>query len=408
VQRANRALTWMNEHQNADGSWSGWSGPDPGATCDAVLAYAAAGFDPNTVSGSPASAMDYLSATVSSFVTKTADSAGKLALAVEAAGRDAHDFGSVNIVHVLTNTWYSPTLGAFGDANNSWHQAFAILGLVAAGESTPVSATQTLTGLQDSDDGSWVDAWGFSKPDSTGLVLQALIAAGVPATDTSVVSGVLFLQNEQNDQGSWSFFGSPSANTTAYAMQGLLAAGEDLFAARWLKDGHNPYAALAALQKADGPFASAGFDNGLATWQAVPALLGKHYPLSPAGLAPFVSVNRGPDPDRIVAADPRAMWGNSVDVVIPFGSDLNGNGSVELDWCVSGETLWMTDITVYRADGYYTATLPLTRPVTYEFRATFTDVDDGVQYGTKITDTATTQLIPLEPYSVYLPLVLKQ
>jgi len=406
VQRANRALTWMNELQNPDGSWpTGGFGHPAGPTCDAVLAYAAAGFDPDTVvaSGSATSAMDYLSATASTFVYLDTASAGKLAVAVEAAGGDAYDFGGVNIVHVLTNTWYSPTLGAFGNANDSWHQAFAILGLAAAGESIPISATQTLTGLQNPD-GSWTDAWGYDKPGSTGLVLQALIAAGVPATDTSVVSGTLSLQNEQNTQGGWDAFGSPSANSAAYAMQGLLAAGEDLVSAKWLKGGHSPYNALLDLQKSDGPFAFGTTDDFFSTRQAVPALLGVHYPLSHT-LASFASVNRGPDPDRMVAASPRASWGNSVDVVIPFGSDLDADGSVTLDWRVSGEPSWVTGTTVHRADGCYTATLPITRPVAHDFRVTFTDPED-VQYETEITDTVALTTT-LEPYYAYLALVFK-
>jgi len=414
-QRANRALTWMNEQQNADGSWSGWLGPDPGATCDAVLAYAAAGFAPDSVkaSGSDVSAMDYLSATASSYVTKSADSAGKLALVVESAGGDAHGFGGVNIVHVLTSTHYSPAMGAFGVPTNTWHQAFAIVGLAAAGETIPVSATQTLASLQQSD-GGWKYDFGpwssTSDPDSTGIALQALISAGVLPTDSSVVSGTLFLQNQQDGQGSWGSWGSPSANSTAYAMQGLLAAGEDLLAGKWLKDGHSPYDALAAFQKHDGPFAVAGSDNGLATWQAVPALLGVHYPFTPAVLVPFSGVLRGPDPDRMVAVPPRATWGNSVDVIIPFGSDLNASGNVELDWRVQGATAWTTGTTVYRADGYYTATLPLTLPVVYEFQATFED-PNGVQYGTGTSGTVllpTDTPVTLEPYYTYLPIVLKQ
>jgi hypothetical protein len=388
TQRALRALTWMNEQQNADGSWSGWAGPDPGATCDATLAYAAAGFDPDTVmaSGSVTSAMDYLSSTASVYVNNGPDSAGKLALAVEAAGRDAHDFGGVDIVYVLTNTWYSPALGAFGVPTNTWHQAFAILGLTSAGEATPVSATQTLTGLQQPD-GGWkydLGPWSFaSDPDSTGLALQALVAAGVPATNTSIVSGVLYLENQQNIYGSWSSWGSPSANSTAYAMQGLLAAGEDLEANEWLKDGHSPYDGLAALQRVDGPFVAGGSDSGMATWQAVPALLGVHYPLSTSGLAPFVGVNRGPDPDRIVACPPRGTLGGSIDVAIPFGSDLDVDGVVTFTWRLNSGT-WSTPI-VHRADGYYTATIPGHQAGVYDLRAIFSD-PDGVRSGVSLLD----------------------
>jgi len=409
TQRANRALTWMNEQQNGDGSWSFFGAPDPGATCDAVLAYAAAGFDPDSVTASDSvtSALDYLSATASSYVTQSSDSAGKLALAVEAASGDAHNFGGENVINVITNTWYSPTLGAFGVPTNTWHQAWAMLGLAAAGESVPVSATQTLTGLQQSDGGWKYDLsqawWNTTGPDNTGLALQALIAAGVPATDTSVVSGVLFLQDQQNDQGSWSSGGSSSANSTAYAMQGLLAVGEVLTADKWLKGGHSPYNALASLQKSDGPFAQAEDDDTLATLQAVPALLGVHHPFTHA-LKPFAVVQCGPDPDRMVIAPPRVTWGNSVDVIVPFGSDLNGDSKIELKWRSIDSSTWITD-TIHRADGYYTATLPITTLATYDFAFTFSD-SDKIQTTSDLTDTIT-QNIALEPHIVYLPLVVK-
>jgi hypothetical protein len=358
--------------------------------------------------GGVTSAMDYLSATASSFVTKSADSAGKLALAVAVVGGNARDFGGVDVVSVLTETWYSPTLNGFGVPTNTWHQAWAILGLAAAGEPVPVSAAQTLAALQQADGGWKYDLtsawWNTTDPDNTGLALQALIAAGVAPTDTRVVSGVLFLQDQQNAQGSWDGWGSPSANSTAYAIQGLLAAGEDLEAARWLKGGHTPYDGLAAFQKTDGPFAQGGMDNSLATWQAVPALLGAHYPFSRA-LTTFTGVNRGLDPDRVVIASPRASWGESVDVLIPFGSDLDADGGIALDWRISGETAWVTGTLVHRNDGYYTATLPFTNPVAYEFQVAFSD-PDGVQSGSEITAAATLNTT-LEPHVVYLPLVVR-
>jgi hypothetical protein len=407
AQRANRALTWMNEQQNTDGSWSGWAGPDPGATCDAALAYAAAGFDPDSVTapGSSISAMDYLSASASTFVNKSADSAGKLALVVEAAGADARDFGGVDIVDVLANTWYSPTTGAFGDASNSWHQAFSMLGLAAAEEPIPASAIQTLTGLQGAD-GSWTDAWGFDRSGSTGLAIQALLAAGVPVTDSSVVSGTISLWDQRDAEGSWG-----NANATAYAIQGLVAAGEDLVVDWSTEAGHSPYEALAAYQKSDGPFVymwdspwGAPDDSGLATWQAVPALLGVHYPFSQT-LTSFVAVNRGPDPDRTVAADLHAEWGDSLDVVIPFGSDLDADGDVTLTWREVGSTSWETG-TVHRTDGHYTATLGLTLPGAYELRATFAD-PDSVQYGTVLSDTVSS-ITTFARYDIFLPFVLRQ
>jgi hypothetical protein len=376
----------MIELQNVDGSWPTLFRPPAGPTCDAVLAYAAAGFDPQTVvrQGSITSAMDYLSSTAAVYVAEGPKEAGKLAAAVAAAGLSPTAFGGVDIIHVLTSTHYSDTIGAFGDGSDSWSQGLGIIGLSAGGESIPVSATETLLAMQDPDDGSWVDPWGFSKLDSTGLALQALIAAGVPATHTSVMSGTAFMRGQQSAHGGWDFFGTPSANSTAYAIQGLEAAGEDL-ETNWLSDaGHSPYDGLAALQKADGPFVYLVTDDFFATRQAVPALLGASFPISPRTLIPFEAVFRGPDPDRMVAEAPRVTWRNGAEAIIPYGSDLDEDGVVALDWRVRGSTSWVTGTPVYRADGYFTATMGAIRPGRYEFRATFAD-PDSVQYASEIT-----------------------
>lgn len=539
LQRARLALTWMNEQQQADGSWPGFGGAE-GATCDAILAYAAANYDPNTVraSGSPTSAIEFLAGRAAAYAAGGPDRAGKLAVTVVAAGQDPYAFGGVDLVDLLTNTYYSPTLGAFGVPTNTWHQAFAILGLAAAGETPPPTATQTLINLQQPDGGWKYDLsgspWNTTTPDSTGLAMQALIAAGVPPTDTALLKAIAFLAAQQDAQGGWG-----NANSTAYAMQGLLAAGEDLIA-NWSVGGHSPYNALAAYQKPDGPFVWTWDwpeDNGLATWQAVPALLGRSLPIYPplalpvgqnlAGLVvdygdgridtacvafpevqisglelldrsgipyeesggfvtrigdvgcpaadpfcaapyywsywwwmpitgtwqfattiagnsvvtdgeiegwrwedwnlwpaptpgltptleaicgepalqPFTPVRRGPDPDRLVAATPRASWGNSLEVLLPFGSDLDGDGTIALDYRAVGGTAWITGTAVYRADGYFTATLPITQVTSYELRATFADPEQ-VQYGTYLSDTVELPML-IQRHVIYLPLIVK-
>lgn len=408
--RALRALTWMNEIQNSDGSWPDFFAP-AGATADAVLAYASAGFDPYTViaSNSFTSAMDYLASQAVPYSASDPASAGKLALAVEAAGGDAHNFNGLDIIGVLTSTHFSPTLGAFGVMTNTWHQAFAIMGLAAAGESVPISATHTLLNLQQPD-GGWkydLGPWSISSDaDSTGLALQALIAIGTSPTHTSILSATSFLKAQQDDQGGWG-----NANSTAYAIQGLLSVGEDL-QNEWLVDGQSPLGALANYQKVDGPFVFdwdspwvIPNDDFFATRQAIPALMNVYYPYTPTSLADFLSFQRGADPDRMVAAAARPTWGNSVDITIPFGSDLDRDGSLSLDWRVLGDTNWITGTAVSRADGYFTATLPITLPFSYEFSATFLD-PDGVQAGLIITDSIS-MISVLMPRQIFLPTITK-
>ena len=408
TQRVGRALAWVSEQQQADGSWSSFGGAE-GATCDAALAYAAAGHDPDKViaSGSTTSAIGFLAGKAATYAPSGADQAGKLAVTVVAAGKDPYAFGGISIIHVLTSTHYSPTLGAFGVPTNTWHQAFAILGLAAAGETIPSTATQTLLNLQQSDGGWKYDlspsAWNTTTPDSTGLAMEALIAAGVPASSTQIVSATAFLRAKQDAQGGWG-----NANSTAYAMQGLLAAGEDLIA-DWSVGGHSPYDALAAYQKPDGPFVwTWGWpnDNGLATWQAIPALLGQPLPIHPPALVPFAPVPRGLDADRMIAVAPRASWGHSLDVIVPFGSDLNGNGTVTLGYRPRGATTWITGTALHRADGYFTATIPVTLVTSYELRAAFADAEK-VQAGTHLSDTVVLTAM-YRPYTVYLPLISKR
>jgi squalene-hopene/tetraprenyl-beta-curcumene cyclase len=87
-------------------------------------------------------------------------------------------------------------------------------------------------------DGSWWGRWGVNYVYGTGAVLPALVVAGVPATDRRVQAGVRWLVEHQNRDGGWgedlrSYVepewrgqGTSSASQTAWALLGLLAAGE--------------------------------------------------------------------------------------------------------------------------------------------------------------------------------------
>jgi hypothetical protein len=222
--------------------------------------------------------------------------------------------------------------------------------------------------------------------------------------DSSIISATSYLRTHQDEAGGWG-----NANSTAYAIQGLLAIGEDL-EKDWLKNGHSPFDALASFQKVDGPFVFEWYspwllpnDDFFATRQAPPALLGKYYPFTALSLVDFEPVTRGPDPDRQLAVAPMPTFGSSVVVLIPFGSDLDKDGSVALDWRTLGAVDWITGTTVNRADGYFTATLPYIEARPYEFRATFSD-PDGVQSGGQLSGTVSL-FSALEPERIYLPLI---
>lgn len=413
AQRAELALAYLHDLQTPEGYWTGFSGPDAGATADAVLAYAAAGYDPNAITapGSITSAVEALAALAPGFVEPFPDRAGKVALAAVVAGADPADLSGVDLVATLTEQ-YSPTLSAFGIITNTWHQAWGILGWAATGNEVPTATVEHLLGLQQPDGGWKYDLssgwWATTAPDHTALAMQAALAAGVPPTSTEIIGAVDYMRRTQDANGGWG-----DANTTAYAMQGLLAAGEDL-RADWQVDGRSPYQALAALQKPDGPFVwkwdnpwGAPIDSALATLQAVPALLGKTlYELPTAAPVDYEPVRRSADADRTVAAPLRTSgYMDEMMVTMPFGSDVDQDASVVLNYRLVGAD-WMTATAPIRSLNYFTSTMTLMGPDDYEIQATFADAD-GVQYmdqtGTEMVVTA-----QIKADRVYLPAVMGQ
>jgi prenyltransferase beta subunit len=284
---AQRALTWLAEGQNADGGFGGVNS-SPGGTAEAVLAFAAAGYDVTTVqSDDGLTPLDYLVTQVPVY-SHDGGEVGKLVLAAVAGTVDPRDFGGYNLVVSLTEQ--ISTGGQLG-TNSNFKQAIGMLGLSSAGETVPVTVTQWLLDQQQPDGGwEWAagSGWG-SDPDTTAAAIQALLSAGESPTATAVISAVAYLQSVQTDDGGFpaSFDNQSNANTTAYAIQALLAVGEDLWAPEWTRDGRTALDALQAFQKADGPFVYqwladdlAPDDNLAATYQAVPALLERSLPIN--------------------------------------------------------------------------------------------------------------------------------
>lgn len=273
---AAEALTWLQARQSiTNGGYS-----STGAAVETMLAIGANGLTATAwrrTTASPTLA-DFVAVQGAAYTRGSAAGAGKLALAVAAA--DA----CLPAGALTPRSYYSPTLGAY--SKQSGPHSLAILGAVAISESVPVAAPASLKAAQQADGGwEWAPGWG-PDTNATGLAVQALLATGEPISSSTIISAVAFLQAAQRPDGGFAYDLAPNApsdaNSTAYVVQALLAAGEDPTAARWTVSATNPISYLLALQLADGSiqWQPATGSNQLATQQAIPALLGRAHPVA--------------------------------------------------------------------------------------------------------------------------------
>ncbi len=273
------------------GQQSGSDGSIPvGASTDTVseeyaIGAAAAGYDPNALRhGSGPSVMAYLAAHAAT-ACAAAGACGELLQAVAAAGLDPASFGGVDLLTTL-NRFYATATGVFGDGE-AFTQTLAIQGLIAVHQPVPAAALRHLVAAQDSD-GGWdfkliKNDTGFDTSDtnSTAMVLMALDAAGVHTRDRS---GLAWLHTQQDGDGGFPYQAGAGSDpdSTALVLQALLATGQNPEAPTWAKGGHAPLAELIATQNSDGGFAFPGnpAPDPFTTAQVPPALARAAYPLT--------------------------------------------------------------------------------------------------------------------------------
>jgi hypothetical protein len=277
------ALEWLRSQQSAT---TGGFGDSTGAAIEVLMALGANHETPASWQPSDGlRALDqHLLLRATRFSRDNVAAAGKLAIGAAAtdACRTARS--------VTPSFYFSETLGAY--AADAGFNAWGILGAAAVSETIPSTAIDLL--LSQQQEGGWEWQAGFgADTNTTAVVLQALIAAGQPVSATAVVDALAFLKSAQVEGGGFVYdpktpeLGA-DANSTAYAIQALLAAGEDPGSEAWTVDGLTPLRFLLGLQLADGSFEwqpNTG-SNLAATAQAVPALLGQTYPLTTRKLEP--------------------------------------------------------------------------------------------------------------------------
>lgn len=275
-----RALSYLERAQNADGGFGGARGQGSTDlhTAWTALGLAAAGRNPRDVTRGGRSPIDYMRARARSI-----DDAGELErtiLALRAAGVSPRSFGGRDLVALLVRR--RDRDGSFDGLVNV--TAFGVLALRAGGE-RPGSArirhaARFLERAQSADGGFGFAPRGGSDVDDTGAVLQALAAAGRERS-TAVRRAVAYLRRALNPDGGFGQMPGAGSNaqSTAWAIQGLVAVGRDPDRLR-----RSPLAYLRSLQAGDGSVRYSRRSAQTPVWvtaQALTALARKPFPLEP-------------------------------------------------------------------------------------------------------------------------------
>ena len=274
------ALDWLRDQQLPDGGY----GSDSGSV-ESALSIGAVGLDAGNWRKQPDyhSLMGYLLINGGDYSQKGVAEAGKLA-----SGLVSSNGCSPYFAHQPMD-YYDPDTGKF-DLEPGFH-IWGMLGTASLSETVPAQSVSYLKSTIQSDDGwEWNTGFG-SDSNTTALALQALIAGGETPATTEVITGMNFLKDSQNTDGGFFYsdlWGNTDSdtNSTAYAVQAILAAGEDPTSGRWVISSTNPISYLLSMQLPDGSFEwMPGYGSNLyATQQAIPALMYKYNPTRVATL----------------------------------------------------------------------------------------------------------------------------
>lgn len=277
LKASSKAFDFLIAKQNPDGGWG-----SPGQTLDVLLALQAAGWQPNSFETEGATPLAYLAANIEAYIDSGPDAIGKSILGISATGVDPTSFSNIDLSQRLMDT-FSETDQVFGNPKNTWHQAFAILGLNNAGLNIPRGVIDTLIGLQQ-EDGGWEYTTGLgTSPDNTALAIQALLAAGIPKEEESIVKAINFLHSKQTPDGGWG-----DSSTTAFTLMALNALDEPLEIWK-TPTKRDPLHALFSFQKPNGAFVynwEMPDDNLMSTTAALLAIYDGYYDLPARDVTP--------------------------------------------------------------------------------------------------------------------------
>ena len=278
------AAAYLERAQNSDGGFGGARGQGSTQlfTGWSALGLAANGRNPRDVRRSGKNVIEYVRARAGSL-----DDIGELErtiLVLGASGLSPRSFAGRDLVAELKRR--AGGEGSYGSKTPL--AAFAVMALRAAGEPASSGAVRTPArwmAAQQNDDGGFGAGrrGGSSDVDDTGAVLQALAAANRDGGEVEA-RAIAFLKRAQNVNGGFpqSAGGESNAQSTAWAVQGLTAAGRSPSSFR-RSGGRDPAAYLRSLQQDDGSVRYSRTSAQTPVWvtaQALTALAGRPFPLA--------------------------------------------------------------------------------------------------------------------------------
>ncbi|HET9152828.1 MAG TPA: prenyltransferase/squalene oxidase repeat-containing protein [Solirubrobacterales bacterium] len=280
-----RALHWLEAQQRPSGGFAADSSREPGAeiTSWVMLALAAAGRNPLDVAKDGKTPVDFLRSHADEI--KDAGDVARTILALEVAGADPRQFAGENLVARLLAQRRQD--GSY----QGWPatSAYAVLALRAAGANDATAATVDWLRKVQGKDGGWGNEPGDpSTSEITGAALQVL-APGSEASERALG----YLREAKRRNGGFAPGNNLEANAqaTAWACEGLLAAGKD---PADFGSGKSSLAYLRDLQASDGHFLQAPGQEASPVWVTADVLVplaGAHLPISAPPRQPKPSSN---------------------------------------------------------------------------------------------------------------------
>jgi prenyltransferase beta subunit len=310
-------VRFLQESQRSGGGFAPPGGePGQGTTAWVALALAAAGINPQDQARCGTDVYTYLATHFDQGLEEelawpeaATTSFERELLVVDAAGTDPHAFAGYDLVAEITDRQLADgafpyTLGGVGEVNDT---IFAILALSPLHDPAIAAdidlAAEWLVAQQNeggSEDGGFYFSGrtGESEVDMTGAALEALVAAGPPPAGPALAAyeaardrALAYLHRAQRPDGGFPALPGREAESnvasTAWAVQGIWAAGGDPEAWTAGPEGRDPLGFMESMQQPDGHIrwrANSDLNGIWMTAYVSPAFAGQALPVPAAAL----------------------------------------------------------------------------------------------------------------------------